>query len=83
MRRATGDPPTQQIERVDGGRAANAIAAQAGVQLVFRQRRVGAGPKMAIDAFLVEAEFLELLLQLGYIISHLHVARFISQYPRA
>ena len=51
--------------------------------MVFRQRRIGAGTEIAVDALLVEAEFLELLLQLGYIITHLHVARLISQHARA
>ena len=64
MRGTAGDTAAKQPKGADGGGAAHTIFLQAAVVLVFLQRRVGIGTEVAVHPLLVEAELLQLLLEL-------------------
>src|SRR5699024_9268875 len=68
--RPAGNASSQQAERANSGRAADTILLQTVVYLVFQQCIMGERAEMAIDTRHVEAELLQLFLQLRNIITN-------------
>ena len=75
-----GDPAAQEAERPDGLRAAGAVFGEPVVELVLAQRRVSALAEVTVDAVRVEAELLQLALELRDVVAYQLVVRLELQH---
>ena len=83
MRGTTGNTTAEQSKGADGGGAAHTVFLQAAVVLVFLQRGVGFRAEVAIYTLLVETKFLQLLLQLGDIVTHQCICGLVAEHAAA
>ena len=83
MRGTAGNTAAEQSKGADGGGAAHTIFLQAAVVLIFLQGRVGIGTEVAVYPLLVEAELLQLLLELRDIVTYQLIRRLVAKYAAA